>query len=128
MRSVEEDVKALQKAMDLIIFGLDEKIRIKEPYKYPYSSKCRHGMNMYYRLALSYDKTFDLSKAYETYFIVNYAAKPVNEWFETWDKEFVEKIKNANYFQSSPLVNLLEGNRFEMTEFSKKYLENLDIE
>ncbi len=128
MKNIKEDVKALQKAMDLIIFGLDEKIKIKEPNKYPYSSKCQHGMNMYYRLALSYDKTFDLRNAYETYFVKNYAAKPVDEWFESWNEQFVNEIKNTNYYQSSPLVVLTDNNSYEMTDFSKKYLEHLDIE
>ncbi|SDM48169.1 hypothetical protein SAMN05216544_0390 [Lachnospira pectinoschiza] len=123
---IEKDLIDLRKAMALIIYGVYEKERIKKENKYPYSPRLKHGMDMFFRLALKYDNSFDLRTAYETAFIRNYAMKPVSEWFENWNAIILSKIKENSYYYLDALVEDTGSNTYHISEATEDYLNLLE--
>lgn len=97
-----------------VIIGLQEKEQNTE--QYPYSNKLAFGINTFAAMAYKAGKTDILKKLHETYFIREYASKPIKEWFNDWDENLIQEIKTHKLYSAGPMITVGDKNNFYITE------------
>lgn len=120
------NLEALQvkKTVALIARGLMQKERCFDGQTYPYDGTLHHGINTFFALCLQHSGLAPeavLLNANETAFLRIVATRPVAQWFETWDSQWLEQtgILRENYCQEEePLIYFMgkEKNVFFTTE------------
>lgn len=116
--------EALQvnKTIALIAKGLVQKEQDFDRQTYPYSGTLHHGINAFFALCVQYSglaPEVALANANETAFLQTVAIKPIAQWFETWDAQWLERtgILRENYCQEQePLLYFMGKGVFYTTE------------
>lgn len=98
----------------MLAAGLCEREQTNSEDDIPFSGKLRIGIS---RLAvLAYKYSHETIAFHETMFIKHYACKPVCEWFCGWSEEYMDIIRQSEYYNLGELVVLSLSNRFELTD------------
>lgn len=103
-----------EETIRLLATGLCEREQTKTEDDMNFSGKLRSGISRLAVLASEY--SLDSIAFHETMFIKNYACKPVREWFHGWSEEYMDTIRQSEYYNLGELVVLSGSNRFELTD------------
>lgn len=118
------DLTRLKTAFNLIVIGLYEKERQKVEGKYYCSKKLMHGINIFQSLNYKYNpKGFDFNKMHEQGFIINYAMKPVSQWFQGWEDTDELDLLNQGFYYMDALVGDSGFNTFHVNDDCEDYIE-----
>ena len=131
-----EDIKSrFEKMFTYIAFGLQEKLRRPNPEEYKYGLLLRQGINMFSALAVEYSgiKNEELKEYLmslnETDMLCKKFTRPVNEWFEGWDKSFIQKLHGYLFYDIGPIIRVNETERsYELTEECYDYLDSVETD
>lgn len=103
-----------EETIRLLAAWLCEREQTKTEEDMPFSGKLRSGISRLAVLAFQYSP--EPIAFHETMFIKNYACKPVSEWFCGWSEEYMDNIRQSEYYNLGELVVLSGANRFEFTD------------
>lgn len=85
-----------EETIRLFAAGLCEREQTKTEDDIPFSGKMPSGISRPAVLAFDYSR--EPLSFHETMFITNYACKSVCEWFLGWNEEYVDIIKQSDYY------------------------------
>ncbi len=112
----------VKKTVALIARGLVQKEQRFDGQTYPHDGTLHHGINRFFALCLQHSGLAPdevLVNANETAFLRNVATRPVAQWFEHWNPEWLEQtgILRENYCQDEePLIYFMGKGIFFTTE------------
>ncbi len=116
------DLFFFEETIRFLAAGICERERIGTTEEFRFSSKLRAGISRLAVLAAQYSgKSINF---HETMFIIQYASKPLKEWFKNWDNEFQQLICQSEYYMLGEFIVLSDNARFELTD---DCIELLDV-
>lgn len=119
-----DDAAKLKTAMGLITTGLREKERGKKAEKYFYSKKLIHGINIFQSLNYKYNpEGFDFNELHEQAFLINYAMRPVDQWFEGWENTEALKLEEQPFYYLGALIGDSGFQTFHVNDDCEDYIE-----
>lgn len=112
------NTEVFAKMVVLIAAGLYEKEKFKMPSHYPYSNKLMHGINIFAAQALRYSQNPDmvLNGMHEAAFIETYAIKPISEWFEGWNDDYVSNVQENALWNTEALITCYGTGKYRVTD------------
>ena len=97
-----------------LVFGIHEKETDK--LLYTISGSFSYGMNIFAKELYFHHR--DAYKSFhERSFMTKYLTKPVKEWFDEWDPDYVEKIKKYKLYETDALLEFQQGNLRPTSEY-----------
>lgn len=134
MEIIENDMKKIKIAIELIIKGLvekDEKKRKNPNNKYIFSQNLKHGYSIFQEINFRYSlKSREelFQECHETAFFEKYGNQPIKSWFKDWNTEIKnimeEKLSDQSFYNLDKLIYKdIGNNNYTLTSDAIEYLE-----